>query len=209
MSAITTYLADLDAALVGPARLRRDLLQEAADHLEDATATYARAGYDERRAAERAVAEFGTVDEVAPGFQTTLAVSSARRTAGLLFAFVVLQPFVWGSPIVSTGAPTPGGAVYAFLDRAVEVTGVVMIAVAALLLVIAGIGGRWFDAGRQVALATAGFAMVSSVLLAGIGVAMTTAGVGSEPRGWLVLGIVVGLPMALVAVSARRTLATC
>ncbi|MBE1877619.1 permease prefix domain 1-containing protein [Myceligenerans pegani] len=209
MSAVTAYLADLEHALVGPSRVRRDLVQEAADHLEDATAAYVRAGCDERRAAERAVVDFGTVDDVAPGFQATLAVSSARRTAMLLLAFMVVQPFAWDGPLISTGAPTPGGAVYAALDSAVEATGTVMIAVAALLLVVTGIGGRWFDAGRRAALVTAGFAMVSSVVLVGIGATTTAVGAGPDPNSWLVLGVVVGLPMAAVAVSARRTLATC
>ena len=81
---VAGYLAELDAALVGPRRVRRDLVREAGDHLEDATDAYRRAGRDSSEAERLAVRDFGTLDEIAPAFQTTLAVAASRRTAWLL-----------------------------------------------------------------------------------------------------------------------------
>lgn len=210
MSPVAAYLDELDNALVGPARVRRDLLQEAADHLEDATAAHEARGLPQGEAATRAVAEFGTVSEVAPGFQTTLAIASARRTAWLLFGVLAVQPFLWdGGPIRFDTVPTPGGPVYTTLDTAVEVAGAVAIALAVLLLIATSVGARWFDAARPLAVATAGIAMVAAALMTGIGIALTALGVGPEPSGWILVTALVVVPMGVITASARRTLATC
>ena len=92
---VAGYLAELDAALVGPARVRRDLVREAGDHLEDATEAYQRAGRDAGEAEHLALRDFGTLDEIVPAFQTTLAVAAARRTAWLLLGILAIQPFLW------------------------------------------------------------------------------------------------------------------
>ncbi|MGL4175937.1 MAG: permease prefix domain 1-containing protein, partial [Dermatophilaceae bacterium] len=89
------YLARLDAALVGPRRVRRSLLAEAEGHLEDATDALTEAGLSPDAAARRAVTEFGDVGVVAPAFQETLTVASSRRTAWLLLLALSYQPFLW------------------------------------------------------------------------------------------------------------------
>ena len=80
MSVAEPYVAALDSALDGPRRVRRGLVTEARDHLDDATDAYRRAGYETVEAERLAVADFGELDEVVPAFQTTLAVAASRRT---------------------------------------------------------------------------------------------------------------------------------
>lgn len=199
------YLASLEDALVGPRRVRRSLLREAGDHLEDATAGYVDVGLDEEAAAARAVEEFGSVEEVAPHFQTTLAVSSARRTALLLLTVLAVQPFVWdGEP-----AATPEGLLYRVLDTGVEALGLLMLAFALVVALACGIGNRWFHAGRSVARVAALGTLGSGVALAVIGVSMTIIAGGPQLQPWALLTGFILLPVAGTSLAARRTLATC
>ena len=151
---VAPYLAELDAALAGPRRVRRDLLQEASDHLDDATDAYLRGGYSRAEAERQAVTDFGTIDEVAPAFQTTLAVAASRRTAWILLGVLMVQPFAWDGPL-SNHAEPPDGLLFAILDKGVEYVGGAMIAAAVLLVIATGIGNRWFHAGRGIARLTA------------------------------------------------------
>jgi hypothetical protein len=205
----STYLASLDAALVGPRRVKNGLLQEARDHLDDASAAYVRAGYDDGHAAALAVADFGTVDEVAPGFQSTLAVASARRTALLLVGALAIQPFVWDGP-VNPNHGSPDGVLYAILDVGVEVFGGLALATAVVLLLAGGIGRRWIGDGRLLARVTALVTLASTVSIKLSGLAMTLVSVGHlAPAHWLLLVGCLLVPMSLAGASARRTLQTC
>lgn len=206
------YLQQLDAALVGPRATKRGLLREAADHLDDARDAYVRAGLSEAEAGARAVADFGSVNEVAPAFQTTLAVASARRTAAQLLAILAIQPFLWDSGIagwlgLSTAAVEPSGAIYHLLDAAVEYGGSIVMLTTVLLLVGAGIGNRWVPAGRRLAVATAWFSLGAATVLPLIGTGMTLIASGGDVGPWLLLVSLLMAPLAGVAVSARRTLA--
>lgn len=209
----TQYVVRLGAALVGPRRARRDLLREVADHLEDASEAYVRAGLTEAEAGARAVADFGTVAEVAPGLQTTLAVASSRRTVALLLTVLGVQPFLWDSGLAGLlgldgAASEPSGRVYAVLDGLVEYGGGVVMAGALLLLVGCGIGNRWFHAGPRIALVTGWFGLAAAVVLPLIGLAMTALAARAEAGAWLLLVALLVAPLVLVGVSARRTLAT-
>jgi hypothetical protein len=202
------YLRRLDDALVGPRRVKRDLLREAADHLEDAAYAYRDAGYDEPDAASMAVADFGAVDEVAPAFQTTLAVASSRRTAWMLFAFLAIQPFLWdGGLSLADARSAPEGVVYAVLDIAVEVVGAVMLLSAVLLVAATGIGNRWLRAGRTLARLTGLVTIGAALWITLTGISMTLLSSGLEPVHWAMLGVFIVAPMSLTAASARRTLA--
>jgi hypothetical protein len=60
-----------------------------------------------------ATSEFGALDEVAPGYQTELALVQGRRTAGLLLVMpllVVMWDLVWWFK-PATGGPAPPAAV--------------------------------------------------------------------------------------------------
>ena len=209
MSVADTYVAALDAALVGPGRVRRGLVQEVRDHLEDATEAYLRAGYDDAEAQRRAVADFGRLEEVAPAFQSTLAVASSRRTAALLLGVLSIQPFLWDGGHQAAEAHAPDGLPYAVLDIGIEVVGGAFIVAAALLLLAAGIGNRWFHAGRRVARLTSVLALVAASMTTAIGVTMTLLSGGAAASHWVMLLVFLWAPMSVTAVSARRTLATC
>jgi hypothetical protein len=204
------YLARLDAALVGPGRTRRSLVQEAADHLDDATAALVRAGYDEEAASRRAVDDFGTVPEVAASFQTTLAVAASRRTAWLLLLVLGYQPFLWDAGLnlaSETHAARPDWWLVGALDELIEIGGGLTLLGAVGALVLTGIGNRWLSAGRLTARLTAGFTLVACAFVPLTCVAMTLAAGGWTLGFWaLVLGLM-ALPLGGVAVSAQRTLA--
>ena len=104
MSTAEAYVAALDRSLLGPRRVRRGLVQEARDHLDDASTSLSDAGYDRAEAERIAVADFGSLDQIVPAFQTTLAVASSRRTAWMLFAVLSIQPFLWDGPLGRTTA---------------------------------------------------------------------------------------------------------
>ncbi|MFC7483449.1 permease prefix domain 1-containing protein [Luedemannella flava] len=72
---IDEYVAGLGRRLVGPARLKAELLAEARDGLVDAAETAAGRGLDAPAAQRHAVAEFGTYTQVAPAYQVELAAA--------------------------------------------------------------------------------------------------------------------------------------
>jgi hypothetical protein len=204
------YLARLDAALVGPARTRRSLVREAADHLDDATDALVRAGHQEHAAARRAVADFGTVGEVAASFQTTLAVAASRRTAWLLLLVVGCQPFLWdsGLNLASDNHTThPDTWLVHLLDDAIEVWGGLVLLGALVALVVTSIGNRWWRLGRPAARLTAAVALAAAGSMPLLCIAMTVAAGGSTLTFWALMTTLLLLPLGGVAVSARRTLA--
>ncbi|MBJ7355915.1 permease prefix domain 1-containing protein [Nocardioides sp.] len=204
------YLARLDAALVGPARTRRSLVQEASDHLDDATAALVRAGWDEETAARRAVADFGTVPEVAASFQTTLAVAASRRTAWLLLLVLGYQPFLWDSGLElasETHAARPDWWLVGALDELIEIGGGLTLLGALVALVLTGVGNRWLAAGRVTARVTAGFTLAACAFVPLTCVAMTLAAGGWTVGFWGLVVALMMLPLSGVAVSARGTLA--
>ncbi|MEW1842409.1 permease prefix domain 1-containing protein [Nonomuraea angiospora] len=92
---IDDYVAELDRALAGPQGAKRDLVVEARDSLTD-TADALEADGLERAEAERvAVAEFGEVAQVAPGYQSELTAVAGRRLGFLLFISVPITALMW------------------------------------------------------------------------------------------------------------------
>jgi hypothetical protein len=110
---VVGYLHELERRLHGPAAARAELLAEARDSLHDSVEAHRCAGLGAGVAERRAVAEFGALDEVAPGYQTELALVQGRRTAGLLLVMpllVVMWDLVWWFK-PATGEPAPPAAV--------------------------------------------------------------------------------------------------
>lgn len=200
------YLRRLDATLAGPRRARRDLLREVADHLEDATEAYVAAGYDEPAAAALARRDFGTVAEVAPGLQATLGVAAARRSL-LLFVLACLpQAFLWdgGLALAQTAhSEAPDTLVYRLLDVLVEQGGFVALLVAVAGLVLTGIGQRWVRPAPWMLRTVSASTLTAAVLVIVTGVTMTAMSNGAEPLLWLELALLMVLPLALVARTAR------
>lgn len=209
---VAGYLERLRPELVGPRRTRRDLLREVTDHLEDATEAYRRAGYDDEEAGALAVADFGTVEEVAPHLRTTLAVAASRRTSLVLLLALGPQAFLWDAGLeLGGGAHTeaPTGGVYGALDVAIEYGGALCLVGALVAVLATGIGNRWFAAGRGIARSTAWLALAAATLVPVIGVAMLLLSGGGTLAFWSLVVVLMGLPMFGVATLARRTLATC
>ncbi|HTJ36507.1 MAG TPA: permease prefix domain 1-containing protein [Dactylosporangium sp.] len=96
---VDVYVGGLAAALRGPRATRLEMITEARHSLEDAAAAYEDAGLEPAEAQARAVAEFGTLREVVPGYQAELAAQQGRRTAlwiALALPLVnVLAPLMW------------------------------------------------------------------------------------------------------------------
>jgi hypothetical protein len=113
-SRIDDHVAALGHRLRGPRRLKRDLLAEARDSLVDAAEALEAGGLDRDEAERVAVAEFGEVAEIVPGYQAELAACQGRRTAALLFVSVPATTLMWSelwhfypwSPASLTEAPS-------------------------------------------------------------------------------------------------------
>jgi hypothetical protein len=118
---IDEYLTALRRQLAGPARLRADLLNEARDSLTDAVEAYTENGLDPQTAQARAVAEFGTVEELAPAYRAELAAGAASRLA--VRVAVTLPVINVASDLMWWGAPwtdRPPSATYLMLGSAID-----------------------------------------------------------------------------------------
>lgn len=146
LAVVAGYLRQLDRALRGPERARADLLAEVRDSLLDAVEAYRQDGLDVARAQRRAVAEFGTVAELAPAYQDEIAAGASRTLAlhtALAFAAVAGCSVLmwWGAP--GSTAPRPPG--YVLLAGWVDRLSYTLVALAALTygwLVLTGRRGR-------------------------------------------------------------------
>ncbi|WP_157245243.1 permease prefix domain 1-containing protein [Nonomuraea typhae] len=92
---IDDYVADLGRALAGPAGPKRDMVVEARDSLIDTADAFEADGLAREEAELLAVREFGTVEEIAPGYQSELTACAGRRLGGLLFVSVPLTALAW------------------------------------------------------------------------------------------------------------------
>ncbi|WP_371406087.1 permease prefix domain 1-containing protein [Kribbella sp. NBC_00662] len=205
---IDDYLAALSKALRGPRRRKADLLAEARDHLTDATEAFEADGFGRYDAEKHAVADFGAIEHVAPGYQAELAISASRRTALLLFAALIIQPIVWqGGAWVWTSEPDHATPLNDLLQTVVRAVGMLVIAGTVLAVLGTGIGVRYPVIREHVSRVTALFTLAGSALIAAIGVTMTAT--SSHAPGIPAYGIVgtfVVLPLALVSVQAARCL---
>jgi HAAS domain-containing protein len=92
---IETYLAQVAAALPGPARARRDLVAELRSGLLEAADAHRRAGLPAAAAAAAAVREFGDPRQVAAAFRPELTARHARRLAVALAVTGVPVGLLW------------------------------------------------------------------------------------------------------------------
>ncbi len=191
----------------GPRRRKADLLAEARDHLVDATEAFEADGLDRASAEREAVADFGAVDEVAPGYRAELAVSQSRRTAMLLFLALIIQPIVWQEGVWSWNQdPVRESALNDVLQSLVRGIGMVAIAGAVLAVIAAGVGMRYPIVRDYVSRATALFAIAMSALVSAIGVGMASTSAHVALLDFAVVAGFVVLPLAVVGVQAGRCL---
>ncbi|MFE9688899.1 permease prefix domain 1-containing protein [Micromonospora sp. NPDC005806] len=115
-------LDELGDRLRGPARLKADLLTEARHALLDAVEAYREDGLPLAEAERRAVAEFGTPAQLAPGYQAELAAGALRGLAlrALAVAVVLMAggDLTWRGSSWSEGLRPPEGylLLHAFLN---------------------------------------------------------------------------------------------
>ncbi|MGW5671189.1 permease prefix domain 1-containing protein [Micromonospora sp. NPDC003776] len=131
-------LRELAGRLRGPARLKADLLTEARHSMQDAVEAYREGGLPRAEAERRAVAEFGSPAQLAPGYQAELAAGALRRLAvrALAVAVVLMAggDLTWRGSSWSDGPRPPEG----YLLLSASLNGiwslVAVLALAALLL---------------------------------------------------------------------------
>ncbi|MEU8056749.1 permease prefix domain 1-containing protein [Microbispora bryophytorum] len=194
---IDEYVASMRHALRGPGGARRDLLTEARDSLLDAAEAYEGEGLPRAEAERLAVADFGTVPEVAPGFQGELTVSQGRRTAALLFLSVPLIASMWAviwrifpeSPHVAEIKPVWFGP----LARTVDLLQLGVGVIGGLALLALGRGARLV---RRPALVTRGlglFVWIQTPLIAVMGLTLAAAAQGPVGFSGYLPGVAVSL----------------
>lgn len=207
---VEQYLTGLSRALVGPRRRKADLLAEARDSLVDATEAYEASGVGPREAAERAVADFGDLAEVVPGYRSELGIAQGRRTAVLLVLVMLAQPIVWLEGVWSWNQDAGSESqLVLFLNQLVQLVGMVSITGSVLALVATGIGLRFPAVRDRATKVTARFALASCASVSMIAVLLSTASALADGAGIQSLGAVSGFviaPLLLVSRSAHRCL---
>lgn len=209
MESIDAYVVRLDRLLLGPRRVRADLVAEARDGLVDATEALEARGMERAAAERQAVAEFGSAEEIAAAFRTELGLAQARRTLTWFAAVLLPQPIIWAEgrwPWNSGEIALSQSSVVQLLDRLVENTGGLMMIGTVIAVAACGIGTRWPAARRRAARFTALFVLIAWLTITLLGVAMTLVGTSPPAVGlaWLLL-FVTG-PLGFAAVSAHRCL---
>jgi hypothetical protein len=217
---IDAYVDELGTTLRGAHRVKTDLLTEARDSLHDAAAAYEEVGLSRPAAERRAVADFGAVGEIAPDYQTELAVAQSRRTALSLFFVIGVQGLLWQrwwpwfaeypDPANANAHASGTNVLYAVLDGTVEWLGIATIVVAALAVIALGVGSRYVetDGHRVLVRRIAAGVLAFCALFALIGVAMCLSHpVQATVPGLLWTTLFLLLPLTVVAGSARRCLA--
>jgi hypothetical protein len=210
LTTIDRYVDDLDRELVGTRRAKADLVREARHHLEDARTSYQEAGHPPSDAADLAIRDFGTLNEVRAAYQTELSLAAAERTSLLVVATLLLQALIWtdGAPWVR--ADHPGADLAHALDLAVESFGGLCMLAAAVTALGCRVGTRWVGDGRLLALggvlvARAAYAVIvpMSVALAAVTPPAPTPTSLAVELGWIALFL--GVPMYAVARMAALT----
>lgn len=208
---IEEYVRALTAALPRPARTRASLVGEARDGLVDAATAYRSAGYPRQRAEELAVADFGTVRELAGEYRAELALSQGRRTL-LLTAAVQLNVWLFsevswrlGEHRLWSGATPSDG--YRMLARAVDALQLVPAGVALCAVLVAfTYGQRVLPRPDLLARASGlfGFGVAATMLVSCAVMSVATPNLGGvAPVTTSVLAA--ALPAGLIAASARRS----
>ncbi|MEU2757974.1 permease prefix domain 1-containing protein [Streptomyces albidoflavus] len=202
---VERYSAELAAALRGPAGARERLVAEVRDGLAETVAAYEAAGALPERAVREAVAEFGSVAEVAASCQRELTVAQARRTAR---ALALTGPFLVACWWLVRGTGGEQGGVSGFAYQvAVQLSSAAVVAVvlAALALGATGAWGRWLPvAAERLPGAVAWTGTAASVAMAVTALTLATAAFLAEEGPLTVLaGALAAASHAVVAGPAR------
>jgi hypothetical protein len=172
--AIESYLAEVAAALPGPARARGDIVAELRGGLLDAIDAHRSAGLTAGTATDAALREFGCPRQLASAFGPELAASQARRVALTLVATGPLIGLLWATAAMAShisirpappwqwpGAPADSRVAFPLAAAAIAIT------VWTALFTVAATGrlARWIPAPPRLApaaAATAGFGAMAA-----------------------------------------------
>ena len=204
---IEAYVANLDRALRGPRRVKADLLREARDGLVDAAESYTVAGLTPRQAAHRAVAEFGTVAQVAPGYQRELGSAQSVRTALLICLVLGPQDAAWDLVQPDQALGSAGGAYEILLGLMSWLGGAALIGCLATIA-LHGIALRLLRPQPALTRAVGVFAVAVAAVFTGTAAALAVLGpTTGSAAGWAATAGLVVVPMAIVARFGQRCLA--
>jgi hypothetical protein len=211
VSLIETYVAELDSTLRGPRGVKADIVAEALDGLLEATEAYRDSGLDEDGAQQRAIADFGTVPQIAPGFQVELGLSQGRRTGLLISVAMAAQPVAWHGLQHLMGAQGEASPAYLAVSMVVRYTGIAALVGGLLTALALGIGTRYLRPRSLLTRATGIFAFVVCGVFAVLGVLLTVVSPGTGSLlAWSGLPCtmaLLGLPLIGIGVAARECLA--
>ncbi|MFE9959501.1 permease prefix domain 1-containing protein [Micromonospora sp. NPDC005299] len=173
-------LRELAGQLHGPARLKADLLTEARHALEDAVEAYREGGLPVAEAERRAVAEFGTPAQLAPGYQAELAAGALRglalRALAVAAVLMVGGDLTWRGASWSDGPRPPEG--YLLLSASVNGIWAVIAGLALAGLLLGLLAARYATPGLPRLARAVGFGLTGG-LAAG-------AAAGAALFGWSV-----------------------
>ncbi len=193
---IDGYVTELERVLVGPPRVKRDMVVEARDSLLDAAEALQARGLSREEAERRAVAEFGTIEEVAPGYQEELTACAGRRLGWVLLLVGPLTWLLWwGIWRVfpgDAGGWTQPPEWYAVVARVLDGTQLFTGAVGGVLLLALGRFGRTVRRTRLVTRAAAIYAKALLPVTLGLCVPLLYGAgpVGAHMLPWAVAAVV-------------------
>ncbi|MFE4308241.1 permease prefix domain 1-containing protein [Streptomyces sp. NPDC056891] len=202
---LAAYVADLTAALHGPARTKDRMIEEIRGGLEDTADAQIERGVPRREAIGAAVREFGTVDELVPSCQRELTLAQARHTARVV---ALTAPFLiacWYLTGVTAREPA-GSVLHTSRLLAAHLSGV---AIAATLLAAAALAATGTLARRLSPPARLPAVVAWTGTTAGAAMAVTTLALvtaAALATNWPLLafaGALAAASHAVVATSAR------
>jgi hypothetical protein len=150
---IETYLAQVTAALPGPARARRDVVAELHSGLLDAAEAHRRAGLPEAAAAEAAVAEFGDPRQVAEAFTPELTARQVRQLTFLLAAASAPVGLLWAHAVQASHSAISGAPLWRWIVEPPVPLAAAAFLIAALValgtIAVTGRLARWLPGGPR------------------------------------------------------------
>jgi hypothetical protein len=169
------YLAELEAALVGPRPARAAIVTEVADGLTEATGAHQRRGLTPADAACAAAVEFGDARLVAAGFGAELAAQTGRRVGLGLLVTGPMVGLTWLSTVLTNAAAIGQQPPADLVLVLVLFAAVLAVAVPAAVVSVLGTGrlSRWLPTSPRLAPTAAGLAAALCIagdllLLAGL-----------------------------------------
>jgi hypothetical protein len=213
---VEAHVAALERSLRGPSKVRRSMVREVRDGLEDAVDAYRRSGLTPEHAARQAVRDFGPVSAVAPLYQDELAAGQGRRTALLLAvglpSLMLGWDLLWASG-VADWPPAPE-AVALTVKGLARTQDLISGFAAATALVLAVLTFRRTGSPRRVAAAVAVTTLTAVTLCVISAIAMNVVNFAQawerltvEPVGQLAYGASAAVVL-LLSRAALRTLRT-